>query len=630
METAVKTLEKKKLGQLLLEAKLVTEEQLEEALAKQKGTKRKLGEVLTDAGFCSELEVAEAISTQLGIQLIDLQNIAVEPAALDIISEKMAKKHLIMPTSVEGRKLYVAMADPMSYEAFDDVSFASGFSMKPFVATKSDILWAIEQHYHIGTSIENIMDGCVTERPVELVSEITCVDKEIAGLKKKSGMAPTIQMVNLIISNAIDQKASDIHLEPLKDKVLIRNRVDGMLRINLDLPKWTQGTLTSRIKIMSKMDISEKRKPQDGRIGVRICDRVLDLRVSTLPTKYGEKVVLRILDPEQAALSVEELGLKGKALEEFCKLISLPQGIILVTGPTGSGKTTTLYSALIARQSPEINIVTVEEPIEYDLDGINQVAVNEKVQLTFANALRSILRQDPDVVMIGEMRDMETATISMQASLTGQLVFSTIHTNNSVSTITRLMNFGVPPYMIASSIIGIISQRLARVICPECKTRDHPDEESLLRIGISKEQAKDLKFYRGEGCSRCGNTGYRGRTGIYEMLLLTRKIKELIAGKVNESIIKQAAIAQGMDTLAQAGLEKIIAGITTVEEVIRVVQTDEDFGSLCPGCNYILAAEFVTCPQCGKNLLEACPDCHKTVNSAWNFCPYCTKKLNRV
>jgi type IV pilus assembly protein PilB len=550
----------------------------------------------------------------------------VEPAAVEIITEKVAKKHLIMPISLDRGSLHVAMADPLSYEAFEDVSFASGYKMKPYVATKSNILWAIEQHYHIGQSIDAIVKNYSSYKAVEVVGDGPETQRDVEDLKKKSESAPIVQMVNLILANAIDHEASDIHVEATKEKVTIRNRIDGMLRKSMELPKWVQGALTSRIKIMAKMDIAEKRQPQDGRIGVKINDRFLDLRISTLPTKHGEKVVLRILDPENAYRSVEQLGLSGQNYEAFLKLIDLPQGIILVTGPTGSGKTTTLYAAIEKRECEEINIITIEEPIEYELEGINQVAVNEKVGMTFASALRSILRQDPDVIMVGEMRDLETATIAMQASLTGQLVFSTVHTNNSVATVTRLTNLGIAPYLIASSIIGIISQRLVRVICPACKTEDNPEEDNLLKIGLSLKQAKDMKFYRGEGCGKCGKTGYKGRTGIYEMLIFSRRIKELISTKANESVVRQVAIAQGMKTLAQAGMEKILSGETTVDEVIRVIQTDEDFGSLCPECNFILASEFVACPQCGRRIVESCPSCHKLQDQAWTYCPYCREK----
>ncbi len=614
---------KKKLGEILLESGTISQEDLKRALAEQKGRKKKLGAILVEMGICSEEEIAQALSTQLGIQLIDLKNTPVEPVAIEIIPEKVARKHLIIPISVEDKDLHVAMADPLSYEAFEDVRFASGFTIKPYVATQSDIIWAIDHHYNLGASLDSIVKDISSEKVVEVLQEVKEDSKEVEDLKKKSEAAPIIRMVNLLISEAVEQGASDIHVEPTKDKVVIRNRVDGMLRKSIELPKWVQGAVISRIKIMAKMDIAEKRLPQDGRIGVRVGGRMLDLRVSTLPTNYGEKVVIRILDPKNALLTVEQLGMEGNTLDRFLSLINKPQGIILVTGPTGSGKTTTLYAALTRIKSIEKNITTIEDPIEYELEGINQVAVNEKVGLTFAGALRSILRQDPDVILVGEMRDAETATIAMQASLTGHLVLSTVHTNNAVSTISRIKNLGIPSYLIASTIIGIIAQRLVRIICPNCKVQDSPSEESLLKIGIPSRSIRGLQFYRGKGCSKCGWTGYKGRTGIYEILVFSQRIKDLIANNATESNIRQTAIAEGMRTIAQAGLEKVLKGITSVSEVLRVIHTDEDFGSICPDCEAVLGPEFIACPHCGKKLVETCPACQKTVDPIWRFCPYC-------
>ncbi|RMG60909.1 MAG: type II secretion system protein GspE [Deltaproteobacteria bacterium] len=621
MATKIKI--KKKLGELLLESGTVSESDLKRALAEQKKRKKKLGEILVDMGACSEEDIAHALSNQLGIQLIDLKNTPVEPVAVEIIPEKVARKHLIIPISVEDRDLHLAMADPLSYEAFEDVRFASGFTIKPYVATKSDIIWAIDHHYNLGASLDSIVKDISSEKVVEVLQEAKEDSKEVEDLKKKSEAAPIVRMVNLLISEAVELGASDIHVEPTKDRVVVRNRVDGMLRKSIELPKWVQGAVISRIKIMAKMDIAEKRLPQDGRIGVRVGGRMLDLRVSTLPTNYGEKVVIRILDPKNAFLTVEQLGMEGPALERFLSLIRKPQGIILVTGPTGSGKTTTLYAALSRIKSVERNITTIEDPIEYELEGINQVAVNEKVGLTFASALRSILRQDPDVVMVGEMRDTETATIAMQASLTGHLVLSTVHTNNAVSTISRIRNLGIPSYLIASTIIGIVAQRLVRVICPNCKVEDSPSEESLIKLGISGKTSTGLKFYRGKGCSKCGWTGYKGRTGIYEILVFSQRIKDLVASDASESSIRQMAIAEGMKTLAQSGLEKVLKGITSVNEVIRVIQTDEDYGSLCPDCEAVLGPDFIACPHCGRKLVDTCPACQKTVDPLWRFCPYC-------
>jgi type II secretory ATPase GspE/PulE/Tfp pilus assembly ATPase PilB-like protein len=413
---------------------------------------------------------------------------------------------------------------------------------------------------------------------VEIFQETDEEKPDVEDLRKQSSMAPVIKMVNLIISEAVEHKASDIHLDPRKKDLVVRYRVDGLLRQSFLLPKWVQGALVSRIKIMASMDIAEKRLPQDGRIAVAINKRMLDLRVSTLPTKSGEKVVIRVLHTSNATLPAEQLGLEGKRHRDFLSIISRPQGILLVTGPTGSGKTTTMYTALSTIKSEEKNIVTVEDPVEYELEGISQVSVNEKVGLTFANALRSILRQDPDVVMVGEMRDIDTATIAMQASLTGHLVLSTVHTNDAVSTITRLRNLGIPSYLIASSMIGIIGQRLVRILCPDCKETDNTKNQELIRLGLRCDHSQDATFYKATGCTRCGGIGYAGRTGIYEVLLFDEEVKELITAEAPESEIRKAVLAGGMETLVQAGLEKVHDGATSLQELVRVMFVDKDLG----------------------------------------------------
>ncbi len=614
---------KKKLGELLIESGLISENDLTEVLAEQKTKRKKVGEILVEAGFCTEIEIATALSSQLGMQFIDLKNTAVEPVAIDIIPERVARKHLIIPTNIDGKDLHVAMADPLSFEAFEDVRFASGFTIQPSVATKSDIIWAIDHHYNLGASLDTLVKDISADKVVEVLHETKEEKRDTEDLRKKSEAAPVIRMVNLIISEAVEIGASDIHIEPDRGNLVIRNRVDGLLRQSIELPKWVQGAIISRIKIMANMDIAEKRLPQDGRIGVRVGGSMLDLRISSLPTHYGEKVVIRILDPAKAIISVDALGMDGKNLDRFISLISKPQGIILVTGPTGSGKTTTLYSALTKIKSIEKNITTIEDPVEYELEGISQVAVNEKVGLSFANALRSILRQDPDVIMVGEMRDYDAATIAMQASLTGHLVLSTVHTNNSVATVTRMRNLGIPSYLIASSIIGIMAQRLVRVICPDCKEREDSDREKLHKLKISDKEKKDVKFYRGKGCSSCGFTGFRGRKGIYEILPFTQKVRELTSNDASEANIMQVAVAEGMQTLAQASIDKAMKGVTSIDEVVKVIQMEDESGSLCSECSAFLGPEFVACPQCGKKVIDTCPSCKKTVDPVWRFCPYC-------
>lgn len=614
---------KKRLGELLVETGLLSEAAVTRALSEQRTRRKKLGEVIVDLGMASEEEIAQALSIQLGVPLIDLATTPVEPQAIELISEKVARRHWILPISIDQRDLHIAMADPLSFEAFEDVRFASGYTIRPAIATRKDILWAIDQHYHLGSSLSTIVKDIAEERLVEVVQDLKEFDgRDAEDLRKKSEAAPVIRMVNLIVAEAVQQGASDIHVEPTKTTLQIRNRVDGLLRKSLELPKWVQGAVISRIKIMAKLDIAEKRLPQDGRIGVRVGARSFDLRVSTMPATFGEKVVIRILDSANACIPLESLGLPAAGLRQMAELIRRPQGILLVTGPTGSGKTTTLYAVLHRIKSVESNITTIEDPIEYEIAGINQVAVHEKIGLTFASTLRSMLRQDPDVVMLGEMRDLETTTIAMQAALTGHLVFSTMHTNSSAATVTRLRNLGIPSYLVASTLVGIVAQRLLRVICPKCRVRYEASEKELSRLRPGSRNG-DSAFYRGEGCAACGGTGYRGRTGIYEILPFTRQIRDLVTADGSESDIRQLAVAQGMATLGQAALEKTREGVTTLEEMYRVVETEEDFAAVCPACGCAVASDFAGCPSCGHAVNPGCPACGKTVSPEWKFCPYC-------
>jgi type IV pilus assembly protein PilB len=618
---------KKRIGELLLEIGLLNEEGLARALAEQRTKRGKLGEVIVTLGLATELEIAQALSIQLGIPIIDLKNTPVEPQAIELIQEKVARKHLIIPVAIDQRDLHIAMADPLSFEAFEDVRFASGFTIKPFIAPKSDILWAIDQHYHLGSSLSTIVQDIVDERQVEVVHESQGLEgKDLDDLRKKSEAAPVIRMVNLIIAEAVEQGASDIHVEPTKTNLQIRHRVDGLLRKTMDLPKWVQGAVVSRIKIMANMDIAEKRLPQDGRIGVRVGGRSLDLRISTVPANYGEKVVIRILDSANANIPLEAIGFSPEELKKMEDIISRPQGIVLITGPTGSGKTTTLYGILNHIKSIEDNITTIEDPIEYELPGINQVAVQEKIGLSFAVMLRSMLRQDPDIIMVGEMRDLDTTTIAVQAALTGHLVLSTIHTNSSVATITRLRDLGVPSFLIASTIVGIVAQRLVRKICPKCRVKIDPTERDILRLGISA----DIPVYRGAGCPDCSGTGYKGRTGIYEILMFSQPIREMIASNATENEIRQNAISRGMVTLGRTALEKVTSGITTTEEVYRVVETDADFASACPQCAQAMESDFVMCPSCGYSASAACPGCRRMVSHEWKFCPYCRQDMMKA
>ncbi len=615
------------LGEILIEAGLLTQQQLAMVLRSQRASKRKLGEELVKSHICTEEQIATAVASQLGLPHLDLHLAPIEPPAIQTVPEDVARKHRVVPITIEGDVLNLAMADPLDLDAIQDVQFASGLRLRPHVATASDVLWAIDKHYGLGVSIESLVKNIGPRETIEVHQVEKDPQEDISDLRKQSEAAPIITMVNRIIATAAQQRASDIHLEPHRACLLVRQRVDGYLRKTVELPKWVQGAIVSRIKVMAKMDISEKRVPQDGRISATVGPRTLDMRVSTMPTCHGEKVVIRLLDVGSTIRSISDLGFDEEGIKKFKSLISSPQGIVLVTGPTGSGKTTTLYAAMSEIKSVETNITTIEDPIEYEMEGVNQVGINEKAGRTFASVLPAILRQDPDVIMLGEMRDAATATTAMQASLTGHLVLSTLHTNNTLASITRLRDLGIPSYLIASTISGVIAQRLARMICPSCKIADTPRPALLDRIGVSPDVAKSYTFYRGRGCGDCGGTGFQGRTAIYEILVLSHKIREQIAGDAPEAVLRQLALAEGMSTLVRSGIQKVKTGKISVEELLRVIQTDEDFRSMCPECAAAISPGFVACPQCGTRLTTNCPECRTDVDPTWQFCPYCAHRL---
>lgn len=613
----------KKLGELLVEAGLITSDELNIALANQKDTKKRLGETIIDLKMASEMDIVRALSTELGIPYIDMSKAVVDPMAVELVPEKIARSHNILPLSADGKVLAVAMLDPLDFEAIDDIRFSTGYKIRPMVTTKSELLQALDIHYNASQSISDILISDLSQEKtlVEVIHEREGVD--VDALKKKSETPPIIRMVNLMISDAVKSRASDIHIEPQERRVLVRDRVDGLLREIMELPKWVQGAIVSRIKIMAKMDIAEKRVPQDGRVKLKVDGKEIDLRVSTLPTQYGEKAVMRLLDTKGAAIALESLGFAPRDMDIVSSFISKPHGVILITGPTGSGKTSTLYSILNRLKSTSMNIITLEDPIEYEVEGVNQVMIDEKVGLTFANGLRSVLRQDPNVVMVGEMRDHETAEIAMQASLTGHLVLSTIHTNDASSTVIRLMDLGIQPYLIASSLNAVVAQRLVRVICSYCKEQYVPTADDLMHLRLREKGAPPFDFYRGRGCEHCKNTGYMGRAGVFEVLPVTSRIKELIVARGAETDIRHAAIAEGMKTLGEDALEKVKMGITTVEEVRRIAHLEGDRASVCAGCGRVLAEDFAVCPYCAHSIETICPKCRKHRASDWVICPYC-------
>ncbi|MBW7957491.1 MAG: Flp pilus assembly complex ATPase component TadA [Deltaproteobacteria bacterium] len=594
----------KKIGELLVESGLITEEQLEEALAAGKENKgTRTGALLVKLGYATEIDIAQTLSYQVGIPFMDMASTTVDPESLKLVSEKLARKYLLVPLYHDKKVLRIAMADPLNLNAIDDLRFSTGMEIQPFIATLSDINAAISRYYHLNEPMmDEILGDFKKDRYVEIFHESES-SRDLSEQVKKSAAPPIIKMVDSILIHGFDNRASDIHIEPQEKGVKLRIRVDGLMRETKQLPKWVQGPVVSRIKIMARMDIAERRTAQDGRFKVRIGEKSMDVRVSSLPTQYGETIVMRLLDPKAAMIDIEGIGIGKKELERVLDIIERPQGVVLVTGPTGSGKTSTLYAMLARIKKEEINIITIEDPIEYELKDVNQVAVNDKTGLTFSYTLRSVLRQDPDVILVGEMRDAETATIAHQASLTGHLVFSTLHTNDAVSSITRLRNLGVPSYMAASALNGIVAQRLVRVICKGCREEYTPTGQEIRKAGL-KWSGK--KLYRGAGCNLCADTGYSGRTGIFEIISVNSTIKNLIAAEAPEREVVAAALEEGMTPMHMDGLKKVASGITTLEELARVIYMGKE--AVCPACLKTVPAGTDKCLECESDEKAAlCP-----------------------
>jgi type IV pilus assembly protein PilB len=561
-----------RLGELLVREKLISLAQLRQAQEEQQRSGQNLGYTLAKLGYISDTEITTFLSQQYRVPTINLDEYEIDSDILKLVAKEQCEKHKVLPVSRAGSSLVVAMADPTNLNAIDDLKFLTGFNVEPVIASETAILAAIEKYYNVGPSYDEVLAG-FDENEIDFTADAD--DVNVLELEKQSEDAPVVKLCTMILLNAIKKGASDIHIEPYEKKLRVRYRIDGVLLEEMQPPLKWKAAIASRIKIMSQLDIAERRLPQDGRIKLKLGKgREMDFRVSVLPTIWGEKIVLRLLDKGNLQLDMAKLGFDPKPLEDFLWAIHQPWGMVLVTGPTGSGKTTTLYSALSDLNKPGHNISTAEDPVEYNLHGINQVQIHDEIGLNFAASLRSFLRQDPDIIMVGEIRDFETAEIAVKAALTGHMVLSTLHTNDAPATIFRLLNMGVEPFLITASVNLVLAQRLARKICVDCKAPTQVEESALRDLGFNEEQIKTGKLMKGTGCRTCNNSGYKGRVALYEVMRFNDVLKEMVLGGSSAAELKMAAIKNGMATLRMSGIQKVLAGVTTTEEILRVTMAD--------------------------------------------------------
>jgi general secretion pathway protein E len=579
-------LHRKKIGEVLCDSGKVTRDQLVRALIMQEEKVGRLGDILVSMGACAEEDVLVALAQQLHmpfLEMIDVENI--DPQIVMPLTSTYAKQHLFLPMWIQNGIVSVVAADPLNIEPLDDLQAVYQAEVEVSIATRETVLEAINKVFDRRAAAEAVMEEIDETDPEKAAHEL----EEIQDIVDQDDEAPIIRLVNSVLNQAVKEQASDIHIEPFERYVSVRFRRDGVLHEVIQAPKRFQNSIASRIKIMGDLNIAEKRLPQDGRIRIKVAGRDVDIRLSTVPTSHGERLVLRLLDKTTTVLDLQQLGFSRRNLERFESLICRPHGIVLVTGPTGSGKTTTLYAGLSRINTPDKNILTIEDPVEYQITGIGQMQVNTKINFTFASGLRATLRQDPDVVLVGEIRDMETAEIAVQASLTGHLVFSTVHTNDSASTFTRLIDMGVEPFLIASSVMACLAQRLVRKVCLSCREPYEPPDSELEQLGMKGDDGELVElmrerhsdgskpiFYHAVGCDECGQTGYSGRLAIYELLMVSDEVRSLVTKNVDATVIKRQAVADGMITLMQDGGMKVLDGVTTAEEVFRVAQATEE------------------------------------------------------
>ncbi len=558
---------RKRIGDILVETGVVTPQQLTEALAQQRRTRERLGRVLVDIGAATEKQIAQALAAQLDLPLINLSSARIDPNAVKLIPEVLARKRRVLPLQLDGGQIVVAVADPLDVFALDDVGIAARRPVKPVVAVESEVMAAIERAYGMGAAAQAVLGDAGEEAPAPVA---------LAPGAEEADDAPVVRLVNLILSQALKDRASDVHVEPAEEDLRVRYRIDGVLQTVMTLPKNVQPALTSRIKVLARLNIAERRVPQDGAFEMTLDTRRIDFRVSTVPTIYGERVAVRLLDKSKGLLTLEELGLDARTRRRFEGLFRQPFGIILVSGPTGSGKTTTLVSTLALLNSVDKNIITVEDPVEYQLPGVSHIQVNPRSGLTFASGLRSIVRQDPDIIMIGEVRDVETAEIAIHASLTGHLVLTTIHTNDAPSALTRLSDMGIEPYLIASAVIGVASQRLIRLLCRACRQPAPIPKDIVAWLQTTvRDPLPAPEFHRPVGCAQCRHTGYQGRTGIFEVLAMTEPLRKRVLARASAAELGEVARGDGMIGMRADGMLKAMQGQTTVEEVLRVTRVEE-------------------------------------------------------
>ena len=617
------------LGRILLARKLIQREDLNKALAKQAKTNKILPLILTEMEMVSEKTIMKTIQSELGINRVYPNEFTVPKTLASLIPKEICEKNLLVPLNRTDGRLIVAMADPTDYIKVDDLKFLTGTQVQPVLSTRKEITEKLQEIYGDGGLLESTLSELELIDPtesIEIILEEDDEESDIDELLRAKDQPPAIRIVNAIISDALRHRASDVHIEPKTKYVMVRYRIDGLLYDKIHIPLSMHLAVVSRIKIMSELDITERRKPQDGRVTVKSSSRMVDMRISTLPTISGEKVVLRILDKNAAIKDLAELGLSDRDLARVSRFISYPQGIVLATGPTGSGKTSTLYSLLRKGATITKNFTTIEDPVEYFMDMAEQVIVRKKIGLDFPVILRAILRQDPNVIMLGEIRDFETAEVAFRAALTGHLVLTTLHTNGSVASITRLRDMGIKPYIIREALIGIVAQRLVRRICVHCKIDDNPPEAVLHALNLSTESL-DFIPQKGTGCEKCNKTGYSGRTGIYEVFQVDDELKKMIRRDATEIEFMRAARWAGMTTLLEDAIEKVRAGVTTCEEVVRVLGSQNSLNIQCLHCNAHLEESFQFCPFCGGTIYLRCTGCGNFLESNWKICPHCRQKV---